>query len=157
MITDVSCACYDPSVIENRIQRLYRLAAMLHAGQVDLQGAPYIGHLERVAAAVPDDCKPVALFHDAIEDGRATRDELAGFLTDDELRAVQLLTRPAGPYDWYIHLIATREGEHGRLARIVKCADLRDNLKRMTPELERSHDHLRRRYERAVSELGCKD
>ncbi len=125
-------------------------AARRHCGHVDKQGAPYIEHLTRVAAAVSPEAKPVALFHDAVEDGKATRQELAALLSETELAAVRLLTRdPEVPYADYIDQIAGAAGVAGALAREVKLADLGDNLGRLTPALE----GLRGRYEDAVARL----
>lgn len=134
--------------------RLDRVAAEAHAGQTDLQGAPYINHLRRVAAAVPGDAAAepgaavaVALFHDALEDRALTERELARYVTATELAAVRLLTRPRGTvYLDYIRGLAGAPGAAGVLARVVKRADLADNLGRLTPRLE----GLRARYERAL-------
>ncbi len=59
----------------------YRLASRLHAGQVDKAGRPYIEHLARVFVRVQalggDSIQQIAaLLHDAIEDGRATAEQL---------------------------------------------------------------------------------
>ena len=69
---------------------------------------------------------------------------------DPELEAVLLLTRAKDePYEEYIERVATVEGEAGQLARVVKLADLRDNLGRARPEME----DLRKRYEKAIERL----
>jgi hypothetical protein len=50
-------------------------------------------------------------------------------LTCTELEAVELLTHaPGEPYELYVRRIAAAPGPAGRLARIVKLADLDDHL-----------------------------
>lgn len=122
----------------------------MHASQVDKQGVPYIRHLERVAATVSPQARAIALFHDTLEDRRATQTELARYLTRKELIAVVHLTRDdAEPYAEYIQRLCAAPGMPGIYAREVKRADLADNLGRLTPELE----HLRERYELAMARL----
>lgn len=134
----------------NRLKELDLIAQIVHAGQVDQQGAPYIDHLRAVAGTVSSPAKPVALFHDSIEDHQLTADELAHILTPVELAAVQLLTRdPDVSYKAFIRKIANAQGAAGELAREVKIADVHHNLGRLVPHLE----HLRRRYERALKIL----
>lgn len=137
---------------DDRIAELERIAQRIHEGQVDQQGVAYIGHIRRVADAVSEPAKPVALFHDSIEDRRISRDELRTLLTDDEYAAVIAVTRDGESenYDEFIERIVRCEGKVGELAREVKVADVRDNLGRLTPELER----LRDRYEAALTRLG---
>lgn len=133
-------------------------ARRMHTGTVDLQGTPYAEHLTRVATAVRDAAKPAALFHDALEDGHATPDELMRILTSTELDAVLALTRRRDEtYAAYVGRIATEPGAAGDLAREVKIADLRDNLGRLTPALEASRPDLRERYERALRQLDRRD
>lgn len=135
----------------HRIEHLRTIAHAAHRGQVDKQCRPYAEHLDAVAGAVSDDAKPVALFHDAIEDERMTRGALAGLLDTDEFAAVELLTRPEGmPYAVYVDRIRSASGRAGELAREVKRADLAHNLGRLTPELE----SLRGRYENARAILA---
>ena len=93
----------------------------------------------------------MAALHDVLEDSDLTAEDLkAAGLSEVELEAVKLLTRSDDePYEEYIERIATAEGEAGRLARMVKVADLRDNLSRARPDLE----DLRQRYEKALERL----
>ncbi len=98
-----------------------------------------------------DEARPVAYFHDAIEDGRMTCLELRKLLYSDEMIAIDLLTRDrAVPYAEYIAAIRNAPGHAGDLAREVKRSDLAHNLGRITPELE----SLRGRYEDALRELS---
>jgi hypothetical protein len=117
-------------------------------------------HPERVAAAVPDDCKVVALLHDAVEDGHLPYRAAAMALDSAPAEALWLLTRDEhNSYAEYIDQIArlstppfiSRWGEPARIARLVKIADLRDNLYGR-PEGP-PPDSLRRRYEKALMVL----
>jgi tRNA nucleotidyltransferase (CCA-adding enzyme) len=144
------------------LHKLYNVANNAHAGQTDLQKRPYIEHVLAVADSVSDRAKPVALFHDALEDTKLTPEDLRAALieprvtkpeqADEMLDAIKLLTRPPGDdmnYDDYIERIATAKGTAGELAREVKRADLQHNLGRLVPELE----HLRPKYEDALNRL----
>ena len=97
--------------------------------------------MRAVADSVSPEAKPVALFHDALEDTPLTEEHLGEVLTPDELAAVKILTRDhhdraEGAYLRYIERIAAAEGKPGELAREVKRADLRHNLGRLTAELD---------------------
>ena len=110
------------------------IASQNHEGQRNRFGDPVIDHLARVAAAVPPDAKATALLHDLLElcpaAGRQLRDE---GLTRTELDALELLTHaPGEPYEVYVRRIAQAPGPAGRLARIVKLADLDDHLAHAT-------------------------
>lgn len=133
-----------------RLTELTETALAFHAGQTDLQGKPYGEHVLAVANGVQGgSTKAVALFHDALEDGVATEEQLAEILTTIELKAVKLLTRGSEPYSDYIGQLSIAPGVAGVFAREVKESDLRHNLSRMTPETER----LRNRYEAALTVL----
>jgi uncharacterized membrane protein YccC len=108
----------------------HSIASRHHVGQRNRFGDPVIDHVERVAAAVPSDARVTALLHDLFERcptaGRRLRDK---GLSPTELEALQLLTHAAGePYETYVRRIADTPGPAGRLARIVKLADLEDHL-----------------------------
>ena len=92
-----------PDGLQGRyIYRLHNIASDLHAGQTDRGGNPYMRHVEAVADSVSDDAKPVALFHDALEDTKLTPEALKAALTEpkvttpeqaqDMVDAVRLLT-----------------------------------------------------------------
>jgi hypothetical protein len=107
-----------------------RIAHARHVGRRTRTGRLVIDHVERVAAAVPPDARAVALLHDVLErtDARAV-DLAADGLTAHELEALRLLTRaPGEDYDVHVTRIARAEGPAGRLARVVKLADLEDHL-----------------------------
>ena len=85
---------------------------------------------DRFGDRVAPDAHATALLHDPLElspTGRwALRDKA---LTRTELEALELLTHaPGEPYEVYVRRIADTPGAAGRLARIVKLADLEDHL-----------------------------
>ena len=62
-----------------------------HVGQRTKHGAPMTDHVERVAAAVPDDTRTVALLHDILEKTDTTRDDLRRHgLTPTQLAALEV-------------------------------------------------------------------
>jgi hypothetical protein len=107
-----------------------RIASRQHEGQRNRFGDPVIDHVERVAAAVPPEARATALLHDLYERCPAAHRQLRGKdLTRTELEALELLTHaPDEPYEVYVRRIADAPGPAGRLARIVKLADLGDHL-----------------------------
>lgn len=130
------------------------LAAKAHQGQRDKQGEPYILHPIEVMGMVPEDCQIAAVLHDVMEDTTVEFFELEEQgVGEDNLEAINLLTRITVPekesYADYIERIATAPGNAGRIARIVKLADLRHNLGRMTPELAGTE----KRYHEAEARL----
>lgn len=131
------------------------LAADAHAGQVDKAGVNYILHPMRVMLQFSDPTyQIVAILHDVVEDTTITLDDLRtadvsgvefGF-PDEVVDAVDALTRREGErYGAYLLRAAANP-----IARAVKVADIKDNLSRITPEL----DGLRRRYEHAMIALS---
>ena len=117
------------------------IAERLHLGDREEDGTPVIRHVRRVATTVPEEARPVAWLHEVLEWTTVTEQELliAG-LTNDELRALRLLNRTTAShsdrrYLAHLELIAHATGDSGRLARIVKTADLNDRS---------LHPHVRR-------------
>jgi hypothetical protein len=110
------------------------LARVWHGAETDAQGEPYLAHVARVAAASPADARAVAWLHDTLERTHLReQDLLLAGLSDDQLRALRLLTRhtPAGHDEAYlahVGLIARAAGRAGSMARSVKRADLRDHI-----------------------------
>jgi hypothetical protein len=104
------------------------IAQDVHGRARDGRGHSVLGHLERVAAAVPVDARPLAWVHDVIGDVSHERLRAAG-LTSVEAEALELLTQADGEsYELYALRIAHAPGTAGRLARAVKRADLDDDL-----------------------------
>ena len=108
----------------------HTIARQNHAAERNRFGDPVIDHVERVAAAVPPDAVATALLHDLFELRPTVGPRLrAEGLSRTELEALELLRHAAGvPYEVYVRRIADARGPAGRLARIVKLADLEDHL-----------------------------
>ena len=80
-----------PSV---RVGRARRIAEGALRGSLEANGTPVILHVRRVAKSSPDFARSVAWLHDVLEDSSVSEEELlASGLTDEELRALRLLTR----------------------------------------------------------------
>jgi hypothetical protein len=113
-------------------ERARAIAERLHLGDREEDGTPVIGHVQRVASTVIEEARAVAWLHETLEWTAVTEQELlvAG-LTSDELRALKLLNRTNDShsdrrYLAHLKVIARAVGGSGRLARIVKTADLKD-------------------------------
>jgi hypothetical protein len=103
------------------------LAQSLHAGRHDL-----LGHLWRVASALPDAFRRVAWLHHASPDRVASGELTAAGLTAAEIDAVELLISPhplcdVVPLD-RARAIASTPGTAGDVARVVACAALADRV-----------------------------
>jgi (p)ppGpp synthase/HD superfamily hydrolase len=123
------------------------MAALAHDGQTDKNGAPYIFHPIRVASNFSDEIlQTIAVLHDIVEDTAITLSDLDAHFPQGVVNAVDALTRrPSEPYEDFI----LRAGRNP-LARQVKIADIRDNLR---PGAE----NLRPRYEAALAVLERND
>lgn len=139
------------------MQQLFEKAIMIatkaHAGQKDKAGAPYLLHVLRVMMSVEKmDERIVALLHDVVEDSETTIEELAneGF-SKKILRAVELLTKTEHKtYEDYIQEIKRNE-----LARVVKSADLKDNMNISRLKTLTENDKLRiKKYKAAYKFLN---
>lgn len=112
--------------------RARELAEILLADDLEEDGTPALEHVRRVAQMVPAEARAVAWLHELLESTDVTEQELLmDGLTRDELRALRLLrrtnqARSDGVYLAHLELIAQAAGESGRLARMVKIADLED-------------------------------
>ena len=102
------------------------IAIKAHAGQTDKIGDPYIFHPLRIMLRMNTKVERiVAILHDVVEDSPITLADLrrAG-CPDKVLKAVDCLTRREGErYEEYV-----RRAAGDRLARIIKIADLEDNM-----------------------------
>lgn len=106
-------------------------------------------HCIRVMREVPVPCRRVALLHDLVEDYDISVDEICVLfgLLDFEREALELLTKPEDQiYSDYIDDIAQVGNQ---TARIVKTADIKDNLSRMDEE----HKHNVDKYKKALVKL----
>jgi hypothetical protein len=121
--------------------RARSIAERLHKGHRQEDGALLLDHIRRVAGAAHTDARAVAWLHEALETAAVTEHELLmDGLSDDELRALRLLSRKSDSrseavYFGHLELIARATGRSGRLARLVKTADLTDRVR---------HPHVRR-------------
>jgi hypothetical protein len=128
------------------------LAKRAHRGQRQPTGEPLIAHVSRVAAATPEFARPVAWLHEIFEWTSVSEEKLLAYgASDDELRALRLLTRTLGggseaSYLAHITMIARANGPAGMLARAVKVSDLEDRLRHLGPGTGGS----RPLYERAL-------
>ena len=106
------------------------IARHSHDGQLTRHGSPMTDHVERVAAAVPDDARAVAFLHDVLEKSDAHVDDLhERGLTPVERAALDLLTRRDGEtFERQTLRIADGDGAAGAIARRVKLADLDDHI-----------------------------
>jgi hypothetical protein len=110
-------------------------ASQAHLGQVQPTGEPLTDHIRRVATATPEFARPVAWLHEVLEWTSVSEEELlAEGVSDDELRALRLLTRTLArgsesAYLGHIAMIARAGGPAGVLARTVKVSDLKDRLR----------------------------
>jgi hypothetical protein len=114
------------------------IARRVHAADTDRFGDRIVDHLARVAAAVPADARALAWLHDVLERTDTSREVLrrAG-LTPTEDGALGLLTRDLGePYEAHALRVALAPGLDGRLARLVKRADLDDHIAHARPGVE---------------------
>lgn len=128
------------------------LAAQAHVDQVDKAGQPYILHPLRMVMALAATTLPpekqeaaqiVAVLHDVVEDTPYTLEDLrqAGF-SEQIVTALDCVTRRADEsYEEFIERLQDNE-----LARLVKLADLEDNMdfKRIAEIGERDLERMKR-------------
>jgi (p)ppGpp synthase/HD superfamily hydrolase len=128
------------------------VATEAHRGQQDKAGRSFILHpLSVMLMTETDEQRQVAALHDVVEDTPVTLDDLRrhGF-SEPVLAAIDRLTRREGEdYEAFV-----RRAAEDRLARVVKMADLRDNLAttRRLPDSPEAHERIGR-YQRALAYL----
>jgi (p)ppGpp synthase/HD superfamily hydrolase len=122
------------------------LAVLIHAGQRDKAGLPYIMHVIDVANRVTTvEDKIVAVLHDTIESRPGCRHVIANGCTASQWAAVFALTRfEDETYAAYIDRVSSNP-----TAVRVKIADIQSNLSRPAS----LPDSLRERYEKALRRL----
>lgn len=125
------------------LERAIELTARAHAGQVDRAGQPYILHPLRLMLAVhtPHE-RMAAILHDVVEDTPITVEDLVreGF-PSEVVTAVQALTKQEGES----RIDAARRAAADPIARVVKLADVTDNmdLSRIPSPTEKDYARLR--------------
>ena len=153
------------------IEKAKKIAAEYHKGMVDKYGNPYMEHLDRVADRVRemeydfvDETSEIELYvataylHDIIEDTDCTREDLVALFPESVVEAIFRLTREEGmTYAEYIERILSRWlvrrlALAGKIARVVKLADLLDHLAGPTP----CPPNLVKRYEKSLYRLISK-
>jgi (p)ppGpp synthase/HD superfamily hydrolase len=137
------------------LERAIALCCASHAGQryPSPTAEPFILHPLRVMLAVNGlHAKMVAILHDVLEDTAVTVEDLrAEGFPDVVIDAVVVLSRdPGQSYAQYIDDVARND-----LARVVKIADVNDNLMN-NRRLAQTDDVIERigRYERALRRLA---
>jgi (p)ppGpp synthase/HD superfamily hydrolase len=138
------------------LERAIAIALEAHAGQTDKAGAPYILHPLRLMDRMTDPAAQMAaVLHDVVEDSDWTLEALRkeGF-PDEVIDAVEGLTHRDG--ETYMAFIE-RAAQHP-IARVVKQADLEDNLevRRLATVSEKDRERLDR-YLRALRRLQAVD
>ena len=128
------------------------IARRAHAHQVDKSGAPYIEHIERVAArCTSDEARCVAYLHDVLEDTDVLPEpEMRRIFGDRITEGVLSVTKREG--ESYADFVR-RAGENP-LGREVKIADLIDNsnLSRL-PQVTLRDAQRQRKYNDALRHL----
>ena len=112
------------------VERAIALAAVVHAGQKDKAGAPYVLHpLRMMLKMKTPETQMAAVLHDVVEDCGVTPMLLRyeGF-PESVVDAVAALTKKLvngkeEPYELFIRRAALNP-----IARLVKLADLEDNM-----------------------------
>jgi hypothetical protein len=129
------------------------IAHYSHVERRDRLGELVVEHVARVAAAVPAEARALAWLHDVLEHSPTSVAELRGQgLTVVELEALQLLTRMGDEsYELYVLRVAFARCEAGRLARIVKLADLDDHIAHPWVPGRPPYEWARRHVEFAVA------
>jgi hypothetical protein len=132
------------------------IAHYTHVQRRDRDGELVVEHVARVAAAVPAEAQALAWLHEVLESSPTSVAELRGHgLTAVELAALHLLTPMNDEsYELYVLRVAFGRGEAGRLARIVKLADLDDHIAR-TWIPDRPPYEWARRHVAVAAARGC--
>ena len=113
------------------IDRAIKIASIAHAGQKDKADKPYILQPLRVMLTVAsdknatDEQKIVAVLHDVIEDTYVQEQQLRenGF-SEDIINAIKSVTKIEGES----RMDAAKRTKLNAIGRVVKLADLKDNM-----------------------------
>lgn len=133
------------------LEQAIALAAHYHAGQRDKGGQPYILHPLAVMARVEgEEAKTVAVLHDIIEDTPLTAKDLrARGFSETVVKTVAALTRTRGES----RAEAARRVAKNPLARMVKLADLAENMNLARIKNPTAQDIARMEEYRAVKAI----
>ena len=107
------------------LEKAISVATFYHADQTDKIGEPYILHPLRVMLFLEfENERVVAMLHDILEDTKYHESELKKEFPPEISNAVIAITKKDGEkYEEYLKRVCENE-----LAKIVKIADIRDNL-----------------------------
>jgi len=108
------------------IEQAIIFATHKHAGQLDKAAQPYIFHPIRVMLGVNTlHEKMAAILHDVVEDTPTTFEDLSteGF-PPEVIEAVRALTK----YEGESRIEAAERAKQNTIARVVKLADVNDNM-----------------------------
>lgn len=125
-------------------------AFLAHGNKKDKEGEPYYNHPINVARIVKEkNEKIVALLHDVLEDSSITEENLQSMgFSDEIIKAVKALTRgKLQSYYSYLEQVSKNP-----LAKIVKLADIQDNLNpaRLDKLNIVTRTRLKNKYEKAI-------
>ena len=138
--------------LDQMLLKAATVAARAHNGMVRKDGTPYFAHPVKVAIRCETkEQKIVALLHDVVEDTSVTFQELReiGF-TEEIITAIDSVTKRVGsPYSDLI--LRARQNEIGR---IVKLADIADNLEDQSALDPDEAAFLTKRYTKALEVLN---
>lgn len=154
----------------------WAMANKVHKDQVDKAGEAYMGHVLRVSNAVTeqvpfgtllyDQLWAVAILHDVVEDSEG-HEEVKRRLEEEQSVSVILAVKAITHDHWHSepYLDYLKRVKANDLARIVKIADIQDNVdpERMLKVLrfgapsdfQRMTEVLTARYIRALDYLGA--
>ena len=108
------------------IEKAIEIAALAHSGATDKAGAPYIFHPLQAMMAVKNPLEKItAVLHDVVEDTYITFKHLEseGF-APEIIEAIDALTKREGENRFE----AANRAVKNPIARVVKLADLADNM-----------------------------
>lgn len=149
--------------MKDMVKDAKELALKMHEGMTDKYGNPYFEHLERVANRVRDmeydmvdETSEINLYitaaylHDVVEDTDYLIGDIIDKFGETIAEAVKLLTRgEEETYADYVIGIKKSVFLEGKIARVVKMADLLDHLMGPTP----CPPNLIKRYEKSLYSL----
>lgn len=116
------------------VAKAQELIEPVYEDRRDKLGYQEIDHIRRVAEAVSETARPVALLHDVVEDGLYTFRQLYPLMNDYQFEALLHITRDGTlTYQNYIRMLKNLEGVAGDICREIKTADLKDNMTRKCP------------------------
>lgn len=131
-------------------------AALMHKGQVDKQGQPYIIHLMGVSLAGETiEEKIVGILHDTLEDTTATKEDLAVFFGKKVADRVEIVTRRTN--EKYRAFIERIIASNDYVALKVKYNDLRYNFHNLDKVTElKIRARLEDKYSIALDKISMK-